>query len=92
MLNGLPEAQVGVIDIGSRRELFVDRKPHRPTGRRHPETPLPQLTPRAPGSFRGAYNTVIKDGRLYRRYYGESGRSGAIHSDTVCTVKSRLLH
>ena len=27
----------------------------------------PQLTPRAPGSFRGAYNTVIKDGRLYRR-------------------------
>ena len=67
MLNGLPEAQAGVIDIGSRRELFVDRhlidRLEGVTLKLH----SPQLTPRAPGSFRGAYNTVIKDGRLYRR-------------------------
>ena len=69
LTTGVHGVQAGVIDIGSQRELFVDRhlidRLEGATLKLH----SPQLTPLAPGSFRGAYNTVIKDGDLYRRYY-----------------------
>ena len=69
LTTGVHGVQAGVIDIGSQRELFVDRylidRLEGATLKLH----SPQLTPLAPGSFRGAYSTVIKDGDLYRRYY-----------------------
>ena len=69
LTTGVPGIQAGVVDIESRRELFVDRhlidRLEGATLKLH----SPQLTPLVPGSFRGAYNTVIKDGDLYRRYY-----------------------
>ena len=69
LTTGIPGVQAGVVEIGSRRELFVDRhlidRLEGATLKLH----SPQLTPLVPGSFRGAYNTVIKDGDLYRRYY-----------------------
>ena len=57
------------IDIGTRRELFVDR--YLIDRMRDVELHLhtPQKMPLADHPIRGAYMTVIKDGEQYRAYY-----------------------
>ena len=67
---GVTSASSQPIEIGSRRELFVDRfvidtmdraelKLHRPVKSPRPRSPLPERH----------YVTVIKDGDLYRAYW-----------------------
>lgn len=59
----------GPVDIGSRRELFVDRLlVEKMTGATlRLQVPCRQPRPRSP--LVGGYMTVIHDGRLYRGYY-----------------------
>ena len=57
-----------VLDIGSRRELFVDHFLIDKLDGVRLKTHEPKLTPLAPGTPSGHYTTVIKDGDLYRRY------------------------
>ena len=77
------------VDIGSRRELFVDKyliedmrgtrlKMHPPTKLPLAESPLPS----------GAYITVLKDGDLYRAYWRDtipdySGERGSGHPGEI---------
>lgn len=63
--------QSTALDIGSRRELFVDRYLIDRLDGLTLTLHEPRLTAKEPGGIRGAYNTVIKDGDLYRRYYRE---------------------
>ena len=56
------------IDIGNRRELFVDGFLVDRLGNAQLKLHEPRLTPLVPGTPSGHYATVIKDGELYRRY------------------------
>ena len=88
----------GVLDIGSRRELFVDRylvdRLNNATLFMHE----PQQMPLPANPLRGSYMTVIKDGSLCRAYYRDyrpeytghkkDGNAGEI----TCYAESRDGH
>jgi hypothetical protein len=57
-----------VVDIGSRRELFVDHLLIEKLDGVWLKLHEPRLTPAVPGTPSGHYATVLKDGDLYRRY------------------------
>jgi hypothetical protein len=88
----------GVIDVGSRLELFTDcLLIERLDGlalRLHP----PQAAPLANSPIRGAYMTVIRDGDVFRAYYRGSapGYSGPHHDgnpgEITCYAESRDGH
>jgi hypothetical protein len=61
-------ADRAVVDIGSRRELFVDHLLIDKMDGVRLKLHEPRPTPPAPGTPSGHYATVIKDGDLYRRY------------------------
>lgn len=61
-------ADEAVIDIGSRRELFIDHFLIDKMDGVRLKLHEPRPTPLAPGTPSGHYATVIKDGDLYRRY------------------------
>ncbi|SDC47405.1 glycoside hydrolase family protein [Niabella drilacis] len=90
-------AQEGpVLDLGNKRELFVDRylvaqtkevtfKLHHP----HNEGPVLYFNQPWEGNFSG-YGTVIKDAGLYRLYYRgirQSGKDGA-EAEVTCYAES----
>ena len=56
------------IDIGDRRELFVDHYLIEKLDGLRLKLHQPTATPLLPGTPRGHYATVIKDGDLFRRY------------------------
>lgn len=60
--------QDGLIEIGSRRELFVDDYLVERVAGLRLKLHEPRPTPLVPGAPNGHYATVIKDGSLYRRY------------------------
>ena len=64
-------AQSSLVDIGSQRELFVDYYLIERLDGTLLKLHKPKLTPFTKDSFRGSYNTVIKDNLVYRRYYRE---------------------
>jgi hypothetical protein len=89
------------IDIGSRRELFVDdylidelkearRILHRPTPR---EVSLVRNMPWEGNS--SGYTTVFQDGDIYRMYYRgtgsvySEGKNTSLHREVVCYAESR---
>ena len=57
-----------LLEIGSRRELFVDHYLVERLDNLRLKLHQPRLTPMVPGTPSGHYATVIKDGSLYRRY------------------------
>jgi len=57
-----------VVDIGSRRELFVDHLLIEKLDGVWLKLHEPKLTPLVPDTPSGHYATVLKDGDLYRRY------------------------
>jgi len=57
-----------VLEIGSRRELFVDDYLVERLAGLRLKLHEPRPTPLVPGTPNGHYATVIKDGSLYRRY------------------------
>lgn len=86
---GVSSQEEGVLDIGSRLELFVDRflidEMRNTQLRLHP----PQLAPSVNQPF-CAYSTVIKDGDICRMYYrsGVSGYDGDPR-EMYCYAESR---
>ncbi|MDP2898658.1 MAG: hypothetical protein Q8Q12_19135 [bacterium] len=86
---GVSSQEEGVVDIGSRLELFVDRflidEMSNVQLRLHP----PQLASSVNQPF-CAYSTVIKNGDIYRMYYrsGVSGYDGDPR-ETYCYAESR---
>ena len=75
-VRGEPLDNQGIVDMGSRRELFVDR--HLIGNLKQVSLRLQQPIVREKvmtfpasyeGIYSGAYNTVIQDGPLYRMYY-----------------------
>lgn len=91
----------GIVDIGSRRELFVDeylieklhnarRVLHHPTPR---EISLARNKPWEGNS--SGYTTVFQDGDLYRMYYRGThvvyarGKSERAHREVYCYAESR---
>ena len=90
------EDQFKIIDIGSRRELFVDQElieslediqlvMHRP----HDQGQVLAFDKPWEGAFSG-YATVIRDGDLFRLYYrglGQAGKDGS-PSETTCYAES----
>lgn len=97
----LTAADSGPIDIGGRRELFVDdflvdrlnsarRTLHRPVAR---EVSLARTMPWEGNS--SGYTTVFQDGDLYRMYYRGThivytpGNGENVHPEVVCYAESR---
>ncbi len=89
------EAQQEVIDIGRRRELFVDRylidsmknlrlQLHRPC-----RTEVVLRFDRPWEGETSAYVTVFKDGERYRMYYRASGQRGSKSWELTCVAESR---
>lgn len=71
-------ADQAAVDVGSRRELFVDHFLIEKLDGARLKLHEPRLTPLAPETPSGHYATVIKEGDLYRRYDrgGITGYSG----------------
>ncbi len=61
-------AAENAIDIGSRRELFVDHYLIDQLDNLQMKLHEPRITPLVPGTPAGHYATVIKEGNLFRRY------------------------
>lgn len=64
----------GIIDIGSRLELFVDRCLVDKLDNASPRLHEPQRLPLPKSPLVGGYMTVIKDGDLYRAYYRDTDK------------------
>ena len=82
------------VDIGSRRELFVDRaliekmdgvelRMHHP----HPAGTVLEFNEEWEGPFAG-YGTVVKDGGRYRLYYRAGGKAQRLTNQVTCLAVS----
>lgn len=83
------------LDIGSRRELFVDRHLVDSLSGADFKMHLPQPVPPAVSPVRGAYMTVLHEGERYRAYYRDyvPGYAGQRHDgnegEITCYAESR---